>query len=348
VYLLRRGSVHGPSAGLRSGAATPTTATASTLWRNSARTIGDILVLTDIINPYSYFALPFVNQAFFVAGCCYVKGEKGEEVEEVKEVEEVEEVEEIEEVVVGMCLADKFAEIEQHRSQPASPVGSPKRVPASLMMTSASNDKPRSSSTTSGAGAGMEHDGKESSLKEKGESKDGDRDREVKQVDLSRALLTSVATTNISTLQQGLSKQTAYWSGVAWISSALEKRIEGIQDVDLVGVTEKLASFVSLPDAGLVGRSEDEVGETPKGNGAQTPVTNTNGAFTGLEHLDFGESCFDPRSPAPTRHGDAPVPQSIIVYSHISLETTAEPAQATLTFSASRSISVRSKEAFPT
>jgi hypothetical protein len=86
--LLRRGSVHGPSAGLRSGAATPTTATASTLWRNSARTIGDILVLTDIINPYSYFALPFVNQAFFVAGCCYVKGENGEG--------------------VGMCLADKW------------------------------------------------------------------------------------------------------------------------------------------------------------------------------------------------------------------------------------------------
>lgn len=189
-----------------------------------------------------------------------------------------------------MWLADKFAEIEQHRSQPASPAGSPKRVPASLMMTSASNDKPRSSSTTSGAGVAMEHDGKESSSKD--ESRD--RDKEVKQVDLSRALLTSVATTNISTLQQGLSKQTAYWSGVAWISSALEKRIEGIQDVDLVGVTEKLASFVSLPDAGLVGRSEDEVGETPRGNGAQTPATNTHGGFTGLEHLDFGECCSDP------------------------------------------------------
>ncbi|GFZ45812.1 hypothetical protein JCM24511_03542 [Saitozyma sp. JCM 24511] len=269
--LLRRGSVNGPSAGLRSGAATPTTATASTLWRNSARTIGDILVLTDIINPYSYFALPFVNQAFFVAGCCYVKGEKGDEVEEDEEVEEeVVEEEEVEE------------------EEPASPAGSPKRVPASLMMTSASNDKPRSSSTTSGAGVAMEHDGKESSSKD--ESRD--RDKEVKQVDLSRALLTSVATTNISTLQQGLSKQTAYWSGVAWISSALEKRIEGIQDVDLVGVTEKLASFVSLPDAGLVGRSEDEVGETPRGNGAQTPATNTHGGFTGLEHLDFGDLDF--------------------------------------------------------
>jgi hypothetical protein len=43
-------------------------------WRHSARIIGDILVLSDIINPFAYHALPFVNQAFFVAGCCYIKG----------------------------------------------------------------------------------------------------------------------------------------------------------------------------------------------------------------------------------------------------------------------------------
>ena len=92
-----------------------------------------------------------------------------------------------------------------------------------------------------------------------GKEKDG------KQVDLSRALLTSVATTNISTLQQGLAIQITYWSGIAWIAnalaqiaSALAQRIECIQDVDLVGVTEKLASFVSFPDAGLVGRSHEE------------------------------------------------------------------------------------------
>jgi hypothetical protein len=73
--LYRRKSGNGD--GLRSGAATPaTSAAASNLWRNSARTIGDILVLSDITNPYSYFALPFVNQAFFVAGCCYIKGER--------------------------------------------------------------------------------------------------------------------------------------------------------------------------------------------------------------------------------------------------------------------------------
>jgi hypothetical protein len=71
--LLRR-SKYGISNGSRSGAATPNTATVNSLWRNSARTIGDILVLSDIINSHSYLALPFVNQAFYVAGCCYVKG----------------------------------------------------------------------------------------------------------------------------------------------------------------------------------------------------------------------------------------------------------------------------------
>ena len=95
----------------------------------------------------------------------------------------------------------------------------------------------------------------------------------------------SVATSNISTLQQGLAKQTTYWSGVAWIASALEKRIEGIQDVDLVGVTEKLASFVSLPDAGLVGKSGDE-GDTraPTPRGIMTP-----GTALGADAFDFGE-----------------------------------------------------------
>lgn len=72
--LLRRSNkVLHPNGG-KSGAATPNSTTASSLWRNSVRTIGDILVLSDIINPHAYFALPFVNQAFFVAGCCYVKG----------------------------------------------------------------------------------------------------------------------------------------------------------------------------------------------------------------------------------------------------------------------------------
>lgn len=71
--ILRR-SKHGAQNGAKSGAATPNSATANSLWRNSARTIGDILVLSDIINSHSYLALPFVNQAFYVAGCCYVKG----------------------------------------------------------------------------------------------------------------------------------------------------------------------------------------------------------------------------------------------------------------------------------
>ena len=57
--------------------------------------------------------------------------------------------------------------------------------------------------------------------------------REGRPTDLSRALLTSVARNNIATLQTGLHKQALYWSGVAWVKAALEKRIEGFQDVDL-------------------------------------------------------------------------------------------------------------------
>jgi hypothetical protein len=89
------------------------------------------------------------------------------------------------------------------------------------------------------------------------ETKDTDSAKKTsgRQIDLSRALLASVARTNIATLQAGLAKQAVYWSGTRWVMAALEKRIEGFQDVDLQGVTEKLKSFVSLPDAGLVGRT---------------------------------------------------------------------------------------------
>jgi hypothetical protein len=41
---------------------------------DSARTIGDILVLSDIIHPNAYLAIPFVNQSFYVAGCAYING----------------------------------------------------------------------------------------------------------------------------------------------------------------------------------------------------------------------------------------------------------------------------------
>jgi hypothetical protein len=69
------GTGNGNGNGIASGQATPQTMTVNNMWRNSARTIGDILVLSDIINPFTYVALPFVNQAFYVAGSCYVKGE---------------------------------------------------------------------------------------------------------------------------------------------------------------------------------------------------------------------------------------------------------------------------------
>jgi hypothetical protein len=41
---------------------------------DSARTVGDILVLSDIIHPNAYLSIPFVNQSFYVAGCAYING----------------------------------------------------------------------------------------------------------------------------------------------------------------------------------------------------------------------------------------------------------------------------------
>jgi hypothetical protein len=51
------------------------TDSASQLWKTSAQTIGEILVLSDIINPLAYAAQPLVNPAFYFASCCYIKGE---------------------------------------------------------------------------------------------------------------------------------------------------------------------------------------------------------------------------------------------------------------------------------
>jgi len=63
-----------------------------------------------------------------------------------------------------------------------------------------------------------------------------------------------VASSNISTLQQGLTKQTTYWSGVAWVAEALKQRLEGTSagDIDLVGGLEKLGSFVDVGDKGVL------------------------------------------------------------------------------------------------
>ena len=40
----------------------------------SARSIVDIFTIVDAVDPYSCHALPFANQAFFVAGSCLIKG----------------------------------------------------------------------------------------------------------------------------------------------------------------------------------------------------------------------------------------------------------------------------------
>jgi hypothetical protein len=106
------------------------------------------------------------------------------------------------------------AEIEQHQSKtspspsrptsrPTSRAGSPRIPDSSLAMTSTTTD-------------------------ELARDRESQRERDLKHADFSRALLQSVAAANISTLQQGLAKQTVYWSGVAWVSAALAQRIEGV------------------------------------------------------------------------------------------------------------------------
>lgn len=208
-------SVNGTSV----GAMTPNTAAASNLWRHSVRTIGDILVLSDIINPFMYFALPFVNQAWFVAGCCYVK--------------------EIEEARAGASAAPSRAQSpvpEIHVSNEAGERSEPVTV-------AASGERERGDAGKEEKEA--DEDDGESSGSESADSRPN--------VDLSRALLTSVATTNISTLQQGLQKLATYWYGAEWIAGTLKQRIEGIHDVDLGLVRENFSSFYSLPDAGIAG-----------------------------------------------------------------------------------------------
>jgi hypothetical protein len=62
----------------------------------------------------------------------------------------------------------------------------------------------------------------------------------------------------------GLEKQTIFWSGIAWIAESLKRRIEGIplQEIDLKKITEQITTFVSLPDPGLAGHSDQSLADT--------------------------------------------------------------------------------------
>ena len=69
-----------------------------------------------------------------------------------------------------------------------------------------------------------------------------------------QGFLSAVSMQSVSTLCRGLTNQARYWSGVAWVHGSLEQRIRGIglQEIDLVSVTDKLQSVASVPDAGLI------------------------------------------------------------------------------------------------
>ena len=73
-----------------------------------------------------------------------------------------------------------------------------------------------------------------------------------------RGILNTVAKNNIATLLLALSKQHTFWSGIAWIYSALQQRIDGMEIIDLASVTAKLSTFVSVPDPGLLDKGPEE------------------------------------------------------------------------------------------
>jgi hypothetical protein len=77
--------------------------------------------------------------------------------------------------------------------------------------------------------------------------------------DISRSLLASVANESLTTFHHGLSKQTKYWSCVARTTQSLEQHRQGIHDIDLVDITEKLETVVPMPDSGFAARHEDGV-----------------------------------------------------------------------------------------
>ncbi|KIY57023.1 hypothetical protein I307_03761 [Cryptococcus deuterogattii 99/473] len=50
-----------------------TSSSTQNIWRHSVRIIGEILVLSDVINSFVYIAQPLINVAFFVASRCHIK-----------------------------------------------------------------------------------------------------------------------------------------------------------------------------------------------------------------------------------------------------------------------------------
>jgi hypothetical protein len=54
-------------------------------------------------------------------------------------------------------------------------------------------------------------------------------------------------------------RTTKYWSCVARTTQSLEQHRQGIHDIDLVDITEKLETVVPMPDSGFAARHEDGV-----------------------------------------------------------------------------------------
>ena len=227
---------------------TKDTASVATIWENSARKIGDILSMSDVVDPFTFISLPFVNQAFFVAGCCNAKGECLCRRPAISRMI-LSELEQISSKSPGFSRekTESKAQSTHHHGSVTSSQHSDSdfREPTAYRRLNLGNRPWTGRSEIN------------SPLQLLPESRPADRPSAAvsnsHHVHLSQATSASVAANNIQILQHGLSKQNLYWAGTAWISSVLDQRLQGRAEVDLGKITENLASVVSLPDAGVVG-----------------------------------------------------------------------------------------------
>jgi hypothetical protein len=216
----------------------------------AARTIGEILVLADVIDPMTFIAAPFVNRS----SSCLGFGKPPSLTYHPPLVF-------FDRVLLrgGVCFRwrsvhnnsmltideadDKVAEVAVHSSASATP-----SRPTSPEPSDPGIQHPSSSETPT-------------------------------RLDASRSFLSSVAATNLGVIRQGLARQAIYWSGVSWIEGSrtlyylpllffslfqkhwwrsntpVVQKVQGAKDIDLAQVSEAVKSCIVLSDEGVFKRS---------------------------------------------------------------------------------------------
>ena len=121
----------------------------------------------------------------------------------------------------------------------------------------------------------------------------GGNEKQAQQRDLSRALFVAVTRENLTTFKQGLAKQTKYWSGIGRIGINLEQRLAGVDDVDLLDVTDKLHTFVTLPGAELADLPHERPRSTLSGADRRLPTMDETIASSSVNRVlvEDGNNC---------------------------------------------------------